>query len=119
MEIMEDGNLMDKVHILIQRDMDYYREHQSILQEIICPEVVGGRLDFPRFVSFASMKLVLWWEEEYIAAHRNRSGFLQKKVEYVDENCGVTGGCGGVVKASDPSKFVQAVCNSAKSLLGW
>lgn len=24
MEVMEDGNLMDKVHILIQRDMEYY-----------------------------------------------------------------------------------------------
>lgn len=25
MEVMEDGNLMDKVIILIQRDMDYYK----------------------------------------------------------------------------------------------
>lgn len=25
MEVMEDGNLMDKVHILIQRDMEYYK----------------------------------------------------------------------------------------------
>lgn len=24
MEVMEDGNLMDKVNILIQRDMEYY-----------------------------------------------------------------------------------------------
>lgn len=25
MEVMEDGNLMDKVNILIQRDMEYYK----------------------------------------------------------------------------------------------
>lgn len=25
MEVMEDGNLMDKVTILIQRDMEYYK----------------------------------------------------------------------------------------------
>lgn len=27
MEVMEDGNLMDKIQILIQRDMEYYKVH--------------------------------------------------------------------------------------------
>lgn len=29
MEVMEDGNLMDKVHILIQRDMEYYKVNKG------------------------------------------------------------------------------------------
>lgn len=29
MEVMEDGNLMDKVHILIQRDMEYYKVRET------------------------------------------------------------------------------------------
>lgn len=27
MEIMEDGNLVDRVRILLQRDMQYYQVH--------------------------------------------------------------------------------------------
>ncbi|EEZ98750.1 uncharacterized protein LOC658339 [Tribolium castaneum] len=116
MEVMEDGNLMDKVHILIQRDMEYYKSHQTVLQETICPGVVGGRLDFPRSASFAAMKLVLWWEEEYVAAYRKSSGFLQKS-EVPDQSMDTSGGCGGIVKASDPTKFVSLINKSAEQLL--
>lgn len=34
--------------------------HQRVLQEPICPGVVGGKLDFPRYASFASIKLIHW-----------------------------------------------------------
>ncbi|XP_044763067.1 uncharacterized protein LOC123320001 [Coccinella septempunctata] len=117
MEVMEDGNLMDKVIILIQRDLDYYNEKQAILQEVICPAVVGGLLDFPRFVSFASMKLVLWWEEEYVAAYRKSSGFIRKISRNTEDDLETIGDCEVVVKDSDPKRFVQAISNSAKNLL--
>ena len=58
MEIMEEGNLMDRVRILLQRDMGYYQAHQTVLQENLCPGVVGGLLDFPHYASFAAVKLV-------------------------------------------------------------
>ena len=55
---MEEGNLMDRVRILLQRDMGYYQAHQRVLQENLCPGVVGGLLDFPHYASFAAVKLV-------------------------------------------------------------
>jgi hypothetical protein len=58
MEIMEEGNLMDRVRILLQRDLSYYQAHQTVLQENLCPGVVGGLLDFPHYASFAAVKLV-------------------------------------------------------------
>lgn len=44
MEVMEEGNLLDRVRILLQRDLDYYNKHQSVLQETLCSGVVGGLL---------------------------------------------------------------------------
>ena len=49
---------MDRVRILLQRDMGYYQAHQTVLQENLCPGVVGGLLDFPHYASFAAVKLV-------------------------------------------------------------
>ncbi|XP_017769023.1 PREDICTED: uncharacterized protein KIAA0825 [Nicrophorus vespilloides] len=118
MELMEDGNLMDKVLILIQRDMEYYNKKQTVLQEIICPGIVGGRLDFPRSASFAAVKLVLWWEEEFLAAYRRGSGFMQGEVGKTESSLTTTGGCGGIVKASDPSKFITLITKSSDELLG-
>ncbi|KAL1505958.1 hypothetical protein ABEB36_005401 [Hypothenemus hampei] len=117
MEVMEDGNLMDKVNILIQRDMEYYKDKQSVLQETVCPGIIGGHLDFPRSASFAAIKLVFWWEDEYEAAYRKPSGFLQKHLENKIEHVETTGGCGGIVKASDPLKFITALSKSANQLL--
>lgn len=64
------------------------------------------------------MKLVLWWEEEYVAAYRKSSGFIRKKSGSSGDNLEEGGDCEGVVKASDPKKFVQAISSSAKNLLG-
>lgn len=82
MEVMEEGNLMDRVPILLQRDMQYYQvkfdwasnlnitlhisywqNHQTVLQETICPGIVGGKLDFPRYAAFAAVKIVSWYFE--------------------------------------------------------
>ncbi|XP_065157535.1 uncharacterized protein [Atheta coriaria] len=114
MEVMEDGNLMDKVLILIQRDMEYYTEKQSVLQEKICPGVVGGKLDFPRSASFAAVKLVLWWEDEFVAAYKKDSGFLQqqKPTKVSNDEHGA-----GIVKTSDPAKFTAAITKSSDQLL--
>lgn len=89
-----------------------------MLQETICAGIIGGRLDFPRSASFAAMKLVLWWEEEYLAAYRKGSGFLLNCNSSSDMNMETSGGCGGIVKTSDPAKFVSSISKSAEQLLG-
>lgn len=94
------------------------KDKQTILQEPICPGIVGGRLDFPRYASFAAMKLVLWWEEEYVAAYRKNSSFLQKNLDNSNGDNETSGGCGGIVKASDPAKFVNLISKSAEQFLG-
>nr|XP_022904940.1 uncharacterized protein KIAA0825 homolog [Onthophagus taurus] len=115
MDLMEDGNLMDKVNVLIQRDMEYYKKNQSILQEKLCLGVVGGRLDFPPSSSFAAIKLVNWWEEEYLAAFRKGSGFMKPVSDLILDD--VAGGCGGIVKASNPEKFISAITKSSEQIL--
>nr|CAD7203594.1 unnamed protein product [Timema douglasi] len=115
MEIMEEGNMMDRVRILLQRDLGYYQAHQTVLQENLCPGVVGGLLDFPRYASFAAVKLVLWWEEEYVAAFRGPSGLLETATE--DKEDEEDRGCGGVAKNSAPGEFVSVVTQSASMLL--
>jgi protein KIAA0825 len=52
------------------------KQNQVVLQETICSGIVGGRLDFPRYASFASVKIVLWLEDEYFAAYSRHSGLL-------------------------------------------
>lgn len=94
----------------------FLKKNQKVLQELLCISVIGGRLDFPRNASFAAVKLVLWWEEEYVAAYRKSSGLFRSTVEIeIDDDFG--GGCGGIVKASDPNKFVTAVTKSGEQLL--
>lgn len=39
---------------------EFRQQNQTVLQEVICPGVVGGTLDFPRSASFASVKIVEW-----------------------------------------------------------
>lgn len=77
MEIMEEGNLMDRVRILLQRDLAYYNENQKVIQENVCPTVVGGSLDFPCIVTFVATKLVTWWEESYYLLFRSLSAIFQ------------------------------------------
>lgn len=55
MEVMEEGNLLDRVRILLQRDLAYYETHQTILQETLCPGVVGGLLGLYQFYTLQSV----------------------------------------------------------------
>ncbi|KAM7356913.1 uncharacterized protein ACRADG_002479 isoform 1-T1 [Cochliomyia hominivorax] len=112
MEVMEEGNLMDRVPILLQRDLQYYQTHQRVLQERLCPGVVGGKLDFPRYASFAAIKMILWWEDEYFASYRKHSGLLHTEKELNEGDFSSV-----VVKNSDPDKFVNLVTKSADLLL--
>ncbi|XP_013144953.1 PREDICTED: uncharacterized protein LOC106108347 [Papilio polytes] len=109
MEVIEDGNIMDRIPILLQRDFQYYQEKQTVLSEKICQGVVGGRLDFPRNASFAAVKIVLWLEEEFQIAFNRGSGMFVK----IDGENRV----GGVVKTSDPEKFVQLAMKAGDFLL--
>lgn len=52
-----------------------------MLQERLCLGVVGGKLDFPRYASFAAIKIILWWEDEYFASYRKHSGLLHTEKE--------------------------------------
>lgn len=79
MDIMEEGNLMDRVRILLQRDQTYYTEHQKVLQENVCRTVIGGFLDFPKTTTFVASKLVTWWEESYYLLFRSSSALFQGK----------------------------------------
>jgi protein KIAA0825 len=81
MELMEDGNLMDRVQILLQRDLGYYEEHQTVLQENLCLGAVGGPFDFPRYASFVAVKLVQWWEEEFRSCFHHPSGLVEPNPE--------------------------------------
>ncbi|KAG6458860.1 hypothetical protein O3G_MSEX011083 [Manduca sexta] len=110
MEVIEDGNIMDRIPILLQRDLEYYQKNQTVLSETVCRGVVGGRLDFPRNASFAAVKIVLWLEEEFSIAFKQGSGMFVGTEE--DEKTE-----GGVAKTSDPDKFVQLAIKSSDSLL--
>ncbi|XP_068149227.1 uncharacterized protein [Drosophila tropicalis] len=112
MEVLEEGNLMDRVPILLQRDLEFYQTHQRVLQEPICSGVVGGKLDFPRYASFAAVKLIRWWEDEYFASYRKPSGLLHTEKELNEGDFSSV-----TVKTSDPDKFVQLVTKSADLLL--
>ncbi|XP_049774049.1 uncharacterized protein KIAA0825 homolog isoform X1 [Schistocerca cancellata] len=117
MEIMEDGNLMDRVRILLQRDLAYYQDHQTVLQENLCPGVVGGLLDFPHYSSFAAVKLIIWWEEAYVAAYQRPSGLLGNVVSEDNGNNEDDRGCGGVATTSSPQEFLSVVTSSAGQML--
>lgn len=82
MEVMEEGNLMDRTRILLQRDSEHYNAHQMVLQENLCAGVVGGILDFPHYASFAAVKLVLWWEQEYFMTFRKSSRLFECKPHF-------------------------------------
>uniref|UniRef100_A0A1A9ZA38 Uncharacterized protein n=1 Tax=Glossina pallidipes TaxID=7398 RepID=A0A1A9ZA38_GLOPL len=112
MEVMEEGNLMDRVPILLQRDLQYYQTHQRVLQEPICLGIVGGKLDFPRYASFAAIKIILWWEDEYFASYRKHSGLLHTEKQLAEADISAV-----IVKSSDPDKFVILVTKSADLLL--
>ncbi|XP_046736558.1 uncharacterized protein LOC124405560 isoform X4 [Diprion similis] len=112
MEIMEDGNLVDRVRILLQRDMKYYQEKQMVLSESICVGISGGKLDFPRHASFASTKIVAWWEAEFTTTFKESSGLSFTSKEYTE-----AADCAEVVKHSEPSEFVAMIVDTSEQLL--
>ncbi|XP_075215325.1 uncharacterized protein LOC142321215 [Lycorma delicatula] len=113
MEVMEEGNVMDRIRILLQRDSEYYEQHQSVLQENLCSSVVGGILDFPNHASFAAIKMVYWWEEEYFAAFRTTSGLLQEnKDDKTSSEDHAT-----EVQLTAPGDLVNLVSESSQQLL--
>ncbi|XP_020709486.2 uncharacterized protein LOC105688635 [Athalia rosae] len=112
MEIMEDGNLVDRVRILLQRDMKYYQEKQTVLRETICTGISGGKLDFPRHASFAATKIVAWWEAEFTTTFKESSGLSSTGMK----DTGLAN-CGGVVKHSEPAEFVTMIVDTSEQLL--
>ncbi|KAK6617259.1 hypothetical protein RUM44_005590 [Polyplax serrata] len=114
MEVMEEGNLLDRVRILLQRDLAYYKQHQAVLQETLCSGVVGGLLDFPRYASFAAVKIVTWWEAQFKSAFQKLSGLSGITSEFHDES---ERGCGGVVVNLTPSEFIKVVQDTSSQLL--
>ncbi|XP_014469110.1 PREDICTED: uncharacterized protein LOC106741512 [Dinoponera quadriceps] len=113
MEIMEDGNLVDRVRILLQRDMQYYQEMQTVLREPLCIRISGGKLDFPRHASFAAIKIVTWWEADFATAFKRSSGL----------SCAENGSASsvdsedGAIKRIQPSDFILLVVDTAEQLL--
>lgn len=81
--------------------------------------MVGGKLDFPRYASFAAVKIVEWWEDEYYAAYKKNSGLLNLD-EITDDDDGERQNQTQkiIVKSSDPEKFVGSITKSADRLLG-
>ncbi|KAK2583104.1 hypothetical protein KPH14_009131 [Odynerus spinipes] len=115
MEIMEDGNLVDRVRILLQRDMQYYQEMQTVLREALCVRVSGGKLDFPRHASFAAIKIVMWWEAEFVIAFKRPSGLSTADLK--SKSSAGLGSEDGVVKKVQPSEFILMVVDTADQLL--
>lgn len=112
---MEDGNLVDRVRILLQRDMQYYQEMQTVLKEPVCSRVSGGKLDFPRHASFAAVKIIMWWEADFQAAFERHSG-LTNLME--NETSAIVESEEKVIKKIQPSEFVLLVVDTADKLLG-
>lgn len=80
------------------------------MQENLCEGKCGGQLDFPRFIAFTAMKLVIWWEEEFIRAFHRPSGFMQYKNEIIINI--------SAEKSLDPGKFASTIGKAADQLLG-
>ncbi|XP_043467980.1 uncharacterized protein LOC122502134 isoform X2 [Leptopilina heterotoma] len=113
MEIMEDGNLVDRVRILLQRDMKYYQEMQTVLREPVCVRVSGGKLDFPRHASFAAIKIVTWWEAEFKVAFKGPSGLSSKS----EENDPTADDEEVVIKTMQPPELILLVIDTSEQLI--
>ncbi|EFN85448.1 uncharacterized protein LOC105182315 [Harpegnathos saltator] len=113
MEIMEDGNLVDRVRILLQRDMQYYQEMQTVLREPLCIRISGGKLDFPRHASFAAIKIVTWWEADFTAAFKRPSGLSSTG----NGSASSADSEDGAIKRIQPSDFILLVVDTAEQLL--
>ncbi|CAB0033288.1 unnamed protein product [Trichogramma brassicae] len=117
MEIMEDGNLLDRVRILLQRDMQYYEEQQTVLREPLCVRVSGGQFDFPRHASFAAVKMVMWWEAEFELVFVESSGLSPPKKDQQDSGELGDDDLEPVVKKVQPDEIISLIIETAEQLL--
>ncbi|KAL7286852.1 hypothetical protein TKK_0018989 [Trichogramma kaykai] len=117
MEIMEDGNLLDRVRILLQRDMQYYEEQQTVLREPLCVRVSGGQFDFPRHASFAAVKMVMWWEAEFELVFVESSGLSPPKKDQQDSGELGDDDLEHVVKKVQPDEIISLIIETAEQLL--
>lgn len=89
---------------------------QTVLREALCIRVSGGKLDFPRHASFAAIKMVTWWEAEFLITFKRPSGLTTvgcktRKGHETDDGT-------AVVKNVLPSEFILMVVDTAEQLLG-
>lgn len=89
---------------------------QTVLRERLCIRVSGGKLDFPRHASFAAIKMVTWWEAEFLITFKRPSGLTTvgckaKKEHETDDGT-------AVIKNVLPSEFILMVVDTADQLLG-
>lgn len=87
---------------------------QTVLREPLCVRVSGGKLDFPRHASFAAIKIVTWWEAEFIVTFRKPSGLTS----HDHENLSHSKNEDEVLKKVQPSEFFLLVHDTAEQLLG-
>lgn len=86
---------------------------QTVLREQLCVRVSGGKFDFPRHASFAAIKIVTWWEAEFMAAFNRPSGLSS-----ASRDSSILADDGGVVKKTQPSEFILLVVETSEQLLG-
>lgn len=88
-----------------------HKEKQTVLRESLCIRVSGGKLDFPRHASFAAIKMVMWWEDDFYSAFKCPSGLssLEKSVTFADDKD---------VKNTPPSEFLLMIVETSQQLLG-
>lgn len=85
------------------------QEMQTVLREPLCIRISGGKLDFPRHASFAAIKIVTWWEADFVTAFKRASGLSSTENETASN---------GVIKRIQPSDFILLVVDTAEQLLG-
>ncbi|KMQ84051.1 hypothetical protein RF55_18528 [Lasius niger] len=86
---------------------------QTVLREPLCLRISGGKLDFPRHASFAAIKIVTWWEADFVAAFKCASGLSSVEngsASSVDSE-------DGAIKRIQPSDFILLVVDTAEQLL--
>lgn len=86
---------------------------QTVLREPLCIRISGGKLDFPRHASFAAIKIVTWWEADFVAAFKRASGLSSSGNGNASSD-----GEDGVIKQIKPSDFILLVVDTAEQLLG-
>ena len=88
---------------------------QTVLRESLCSRVCGGKLDFPRHASFAAIKIVTWWEDEFRVAFKHPSGLSTSNEE---KSSGGADDEETAIKTTPPSEFILLVIDTSEQLLG-